>query len=69
MKVKLKDRSKVSSLLEWCLIISIEVSGDHSQLRCRGFVEVINVRTINWISLYSCRSKAIKRVSFLINVA
>ena len=29
---------KVCSLLEWCFIISIGVSSDHSQLRCRGFV-------------------------------
>ena len=29
--------SKVCSLLKWCFIISIEVSGDHSQLRYTGF--------------------------------
>ena len=23
--------------LEWCFVISIEVSSDHSQLRCTGF--------------------------------
>ena len=28
---------KVCSLQEWCFIISIEVSSDHSQLRCTGF--------------------------------
>ena len=28
---------KVCSLLEWCFVISIEVSSDHSQLRCTGF--------------------------------
>ena len=28
---------KVCSLLEWCCINSIGVSGDHSQLRCKGF--------------------------------
>ena len=30
-------KCKVCSLLEWCFIISIGVSGDHSQLRCTGF--------------------------------
>ena len=35
----------------------------------RGFLEVISVRAINWISLYTSRPKAIKWVSFLINVA
>ena len=29
--------TKVCSLLEWCFVISIEVSSDHSQLRCTGF--------------------------------
>ena len=28
---------KVCSLSECCFIISIEVSGGHSQLRCKGF--------------------------------
>ena len=30
-------KPKVCSLLEWSFIISIAVSSDHSQLRCRGF--------------------------------
>ena len=25
------------TLIEWCFVISIEVSSDHSQLRCMGF--------------------------------
>ena len=29
--------TEVCSLLEWCFIISIGVSSDHSQLRCTGF--------------------------------
>ena len=29
--------TKVCSLLEWCFIISIGVSSDHSQLRCTSF--------------------------------
>ena len=29
--------SKIRSLLEWCFIISIEVSIDYSQLSCTGF--------------------------------
>ena len=29
--------TKVCSLLEWCFIISMEVSNDHSHLKCRGF--------------------------------
>ena len=34
---KLFIRCKVCSLLEWCFMISIEVTGDHSQIRCTGF--------------------------------
>ena len=29
--------SKVYSILEWCFVISVGVSSDHSQLRCTGF--------------------------------
>ena len=29
--------ANVCSLLEWCFIISIGVSSDHSQLKCTGF--------------------------------
>ena len=32
-----KLKTEVCSLLEWCFIISIGVSSDHSQLRCTGF--------------------------------
>ena len=35
----------------------------------RALLEVIGVRAINWISLYTSRSKAIKRISILINMA
>ena len=31
------DVSEVCSLLEWCFIISVGVSSDHSHLRCTGF--------------------------------
>ena len=33
----------------------------------RALLEVISVRTINWISLYTSRSKAIKWISVLIS--
>ena len=32
-----RNQSKVCSLSEWCFIISIGVSSDHSHLRCMGF--------------------------------
>ena len=35
-KIKQND-NKVSSLLEWCFIMSVEVSSDYLQLRCMGF--------------------------------
>ena len=59
---------QVCSLLEWCFIISIGVSGDHSQLRCTGFAGS-SVRAITWILQYISRSKAIKWISVLISVA
>ena len=34
---KMKTETKVCSLLEWCFINSVGVSGDHSQLRYTGF--------------------------------
>ena len=30
------SKTKVCFLLEWCFIISVGVSSDHSQLRCTG---------------------------------
>ena len=55
------------NLLEWCFIISIRVSSDYSQLTdMQGLCwEVINVRAINWISLDTSRSKAIKWILVL----
>ena len=35
----------------------------------RALLELISVRAINWISLYTSRSKAIKWISVLISVA
>ena len=30
---------ELTDRLEWCFIISVGVSSDHSQLRCTGFAE------------------------------